>query len=60
MVPVAFRLKVSPVTSGISLQCRPIAGIACYVTWRTCVSAQSIPANHMGRFLLVVTNTFLE
>jgi len=47
MVPVTFRLKVSPVTSGMSLQCRPVAGIACYVTWRTWVSAQSKPTYHI-------------
>src|SRR5258708_2961379 len=47
MVPVAFRLKVSPVTSGISLQCRPVAGIARYVTWRTWVSSQSKPTYHI-------------
>jgi len=47
MVPVAFRLKVSPVTFKISLQCWPVVGIVRYVTWRTWSFAQSIPAYHI-------------
>jgi hypothetical protein len=48
MVPAAFRLKVSPVTSSVSLQRWSIVEILRYVLQRTCVSAQSIPANHIG------------
>ncbi len=47
MVPAAFRRKVSPVTSSISLQCWSIVEILRYVTQRTCVSAQSNPTYHI-------------
>jgi hypothetical protein len=48
MVPAAFRRKVSPVTSSISLQRWSIVEILHYVPQRTWVSAQSMPANHIG------------
>ncbi len=47
MVPAAFRRKVSPVTSSISLQCWSIVEILRYVTQRTWVSAQSNPMYHL-------------
>ena len=53
MVPIAFRRKVSPVTSEISLQFQSVAAIVRYVTWRTCSSAQSIPAYHIRMFSCV-------
>jgi hypothetical protein len=52
MVPAAFRRKVSPVTSSISLQRWSIVEILHYVPQRTCVSAQSIPAYHIRHSFL--------
>ena len=47
MVPAAFRLKVSPVTSSVSLQRWSIVEILRYVPQRTWLSAQSKPTYHI-------------